>query len=93
MPIANMPVLPARNPNPDPPLGKTRPRENINKIQRKGLFMFPSLEFILIKDLTIESGLLRQKIKAFSTPLIRFTGEATRFGHMSHQHIGNEAIQ
>jgi len=55
--------------------------------------MFTSLEFTLIKDLTIESGLLRQKIKAFSTPLIRFTGEATRFGHMSHQHVGNEAIR
>ena len=55
--------------------------------------MFPSLEFTLIKNLTIESELLGNKIKAFSGPLFRLAGETTRFRHMGHQHIGNEAIR
>ena len=55
--------------------------------------MFPSLEFTLIKERFIETGLLRQKIKAFSGPLFRLAGETTRFRHMGHQHIGNKAIR
>ena len=55
--------------------------------------MLPSLEFTLIKDLTIESELLGNKIKAFSAPLFRLAGETTRFMHMGHQHICNEAIR
>ena len=55
--------------------------------------MFPSREFTLIKDIAIESALLGNKIKALSAPLFRLAGETTRFRHMGHQHIGNEAIR
>lgn len=50
--------------------------------------MLPKREFPRSKI-----GLLRNKIKAFSAPLFRLTGETTRFRHMGHQHIGNEAIR
>jgi len=36
---------------------------------------------------------LGNKIKAFSAPLFGLTGETTRFRHMGHQHVGNEAIR
>ena len=55
--------------------------------------MFPSLEFTLIKDIAIESALLGNKIKALSGPLFRLAGETTRFRHMGHQYVGNEAIR
>ena len=55
--------------------------------------MFPNQKFALIKERFIETGLLRNKIKAFSAPLFRLAGETTRFRHMGHQHIGNEAIR
>ena len=56
--------------------------------------MLPIRWFALIQsEVTPENELLRKKIKGFSSPLIRFTGETTRFRHMSHQHVGNEAIR
>ena len=56
--------------------------------------MLPIRLLALIQGgVTPENELLRKKIKGFSSPLIRFTGETTWFRHMSHQHVGNEAIR
>ena len=56
--------------------------------------MLPIRWFALIQGgVTPENELLRKKIEGFSSPLIRLTRKATWFRHMSHQHVGNEAIR
>jgi hypothetical protein len=56
--------------------------------------MLPIRCFTLIQsEVTPENELLRKKIKSFSSPLIRLNREATWLRHMSHQHVGNEAIR